>query len=63
MLEDEISRQQNNEKLRLQFADQANRVGAWIKEKSSHLIEISIAGHGTLEVCVFTCLLVKSLAK
>jgi len=49
MLDDEISRQQNNEKLRLQFADQANRVGAWIKDKSSQLIEISLAGHGTLE--------------
>ncbi len=34
----------------MQFADQANRVGAWHKEKSDHLIEVSIAARGTLEV-------------
>eukprot|EP00795_Rhopilema_esculentum_P003339 gene3339-1688_t len=31
------------------FADQANKVGAWIEQKSSNLIEISLAAQGTLE--------------
>lgn len=49
MLEDEITRQHTHEQLRLQFAEQANNVGTWIQQTSSTLIDISIAGQGTLE--------------
>ena len=40
----------DNEQLRIQFAGKANSVGAWIEEKAARISQISIAGHGTLEV-------------
>ncbi|MEQ2158765.1 Alpha-actinin-1 [Goodea atripinnis] len=47
---EEHARQQNNERLRRQFATQANIIGPWIQTKMEQEIgRISIEMHGTLE--------------
>ncbi len=48
-LETELQRQQQNENLRLQFAQIANEVGAYIEARSSALSELSMQGQGTME--------------
>lgn len=49
MLENETTRQQNNERLRVQFAQMANRVGQWIQQRQSRMIDIGMNAVGTLE--------------
>uniref|UniRef100_A0A8C4SR07 Actinin, alpha 1 n=1 Tax=Erpetoichthys calabaricus TaxID=27687 RepID=A0A8C4SR07_ERPCA len=46
---EEHARQQNNERLRKQFASLANVVGPWIQTKMEEIGRISIEMHGTLE--------------
>ncbi|XP_052341476.1 alpha-actinin-1 isoform X34 [Oncorhynchus keta] len=46
---EEHARQQNNERLRRQFANQANVIGPWIQTKMEEIGRISIEMHGTLE--------------
>ncbi|CAG5866770.1 unnamed protein product [Menidia menidia] len=46
---EEHARQQNNERLRRQFANQANVIGPWIQTKMEEIGLISIEMHGTLE--------------
>ncbi|XP_074786925.1 alpha-actinin-4 isoform X8 [Athene noctua] len=46
---EEQSKQQSNERLRRQFATQANIVGPWIQTKMEEIGRISIEMHGTLE--------------
>uniref|UniRef100_A0A087YHA4 Actinin, alpha 1 n=1 Tax=Poecilia formosa TaxID=48698 RepID=A0A087YHA4_POEFO len=46
---EEHARQQNNERLRRQFATQANVIGPWIQTKMEEIGRISIEMHGTLE--------------
>ncbi|MBN3311922.1 ACTN1 protein, partial [Atractosteus spatula] len=46
---EEHTRQQNNERLRKQFANQANVIGPWIQTKMEEIGRISIEMHGTLE--------------
>uniref|UniRef100_A0A4W4EA85 Actinin, alpha 1 n=1 Tax=Electrophorus electricus TaxID=8005 RepID=A0A4W4EA85_ELEEL len=46
---EEHARQQNNERLRRQFASQANIIGPWIQTKMEEIGRISIEMHGTLE--------------
>ncbi|KAG7466152.1 hypothetical protein MATL_G00161740 [Megalops atlanticus] len=46
---EEHARQQNNERLRKQFANQANVIGPWIQNKMEEIGRISIEMHGTLE--------------
>uniref|UniRef100_A0AAV2JIL1 Actinin, alpha 1 n=2 Tax=Knipowitschia caucasica TaxID=637954 RepID=A0AAV2JIL1_KNICA len=46
---EEHTRQQNNERLRVQFANQANVIGPWIQTKMGEIGRISIEMHGTLE--------------
>ncbi|KAI5611791.1 alpha-actinin-1, partial [Silurus asotus] len=46
---EEHARQQNNERLRRQFANQANIIGPWIQNKMEEIGRISIELHGTLE--------------
>uniref|UniRef100_A0A8C1AUW6 Actinin, alpha 1 n=1 Tax=Cyprinus carpio carpio TaxID=630221 RepID=A0A8C1AUW6_CYPCA len=46
---EEHARQQNNERLRRQFANQANVIGPWIQTKMQEIGRISIEMHGTLE--------------
>ncbi|KAL7980770.1 hypothetical protein Chor_001924 [Crotalus horridus] len=48
-LQDEQSKQQSNERLRRQFASQANIVGPWIQTKMEEIGRISIEMNGTLE--------------
>ncbi|EFB24966.1 hypothetical protein PANDA_005239, partial [Ailuropoda melanoleuca] len=48
-LTEEHARQQHNEKLRKQFAAQANIIGPWIQTKMEEIGRISIEMHGTLE--------------
>ncbi|MGH0176185.1 UNVERIFIED_CONTAM: hypothetical protein FKN15_003768 [Acipenser sinensis] len=48
-LMEEHARQQNNERLRKQFAGQANIIGPWIQTKMEEIGRISIEMHGTLE--------------
>uniref|UniRef100_A0A8C6URP6 Actinin alpha 4 n=1 Tax=Neogobius melanostomus TaxID=47308 RepID=A0A8C6URP6_9GOBI len=48
-LQEERSKQQSNEQLRVQFATQANMVGPWIKTKMEEIGRISIEMNGTLE--------------
>ncbi|KAM8953465.1 alpha-actinin-4 isoform 2-T2 [Pelodytes ibericus] len=45
----EQDKQQSNEHLRLQFANQANIVGPWIQAKMEEVGRIAIEMHGTLE--------------
>ncbi|XP_063793999.1 alpha-actinin-4 isoform X1 [Pseudophryne corroboree] len=48
-LKGEQDKQQSNERLRLQFANQANVVGPWIQSKMEEIGRIAIEMHGTLE--------------
>ncbi|XP_065756335.1 alpha-actinin-1 isoform X8 [Phocoena phocoena] len=48
-LMEEHARQQHNERLRKQFAAQANVIGPWIQTKMEEIGRISIEMHGTLE--------------
>lgn len=48
-LQGEQDKQQSNEHLRLQFANQANVVGPWIQAKMEEIGRIAIEMHGTLE--------------
>uniref|UniRef100_A0A8C0HU29 Actinin alpha 1 n=1 Tax=Balaenoptera musculus TaxID=9771 RepID=A0A8C0HU29_BALMU len=48
-LTEEHARQQHNERLRKQFAAQANVIGPWIQTKMEEIGRISIEMHGTLE--------------
>ncbi|XP_063061256.1 alpha-actinin-4 isoform X2 [Engraulis encrasicolus] len=48
-LEEELQRQQSNDHLRRQFANQANMVGPWIQNKMEEIGRISIEMNGTLE--------------
>ncbi|XP_041092165.1 alpha-actinin-4 [Polyodon spathula] len=48
-LQEELARQQSNERLRRQFANHANVVGPWIQNKMEEIGRISIEMNGTLE--------------
>jgi len=48
-LSDETSRQQNNERLRVQFAQMANQVGEWVNQRSKRLVDIGMNATGSLE--------------
>ncbi len=48
-LDAELERQQANEALRVEFAEKANGVGAYIDERSAALSELSMDGKGTME--------------
>ncbi|XP_056613704.1 alpha-actinin-4 isoform X4 [Triplophysa dalaica] len=48
-LQEELSRQQSNDHLRRQFANQANMIGPWIQNKMEEIGRISIEMNGTLE--------------
>ncbi|XP_035242475.1 alpha-actinin-4 isoform X2 [Anguilla rostrata] len=48
-LQEELGRQQSNDHLRRQFANQANIVGPWIQNKMEEIGRISIEMNGTLE--------------
>ncbi|KAA0702422.1 Alpha-actinin-4 [Triplophysa tibetana] len=48
-LQEELSRQQSNDHLRRQFANQANMIGPWIQTKMEEIGRISIEMNGTLE--------------
>lgn len=48
-LSDETSRQQNNERLRVQFAQHANQVGEWVTQRAKRLVDIGMNATGSLE--------------
>lgn len=48
-LEEELQRQQQNEDLRVQFAQIATEVGAYIETRSSALAELSMQGKDSME--------------
>uniref|UniRef100_A0AAY4DQH6 Actinin, alpha 4 n=1 Tax=Denticeps clupeoides TaxID=299321 RepID=A0AAY4DQH6_9TELE len=48
-LQEELTRQQSNDHLRRQFANQANIIGPWIQNKMEEIGRISIEMNGTLE--------------
>lgn len=49
-LEEELAKQQHNDQLRVDFAEKANAIGAYIDERSAALAELSMgAGGGTME--------------
>ncbi|MGH0156571.1 UNVERIFIED_CONTAM: hypothetical protein FKN15_031493 [Acipenser sinensis] len=48
-LQEELARQQSNDRLRRQFANHANVVGPWIQNKMEEIGHISIEMNGTLE--------------
>ncbi|XP_038670297.1 alpha-actinin-2-like isoform X2 [Scyliorhinus canicula] len=48
-LQEELVRQQSNERLRRQFASQANIIGPWIQRKMEEIAQSSIEISGTLE--------------
>ncbi|XP_048016509.1 alpha-actinin-4 isoform X1 [Chanodichthys erythropterus] len=48
-LQEELARQQSNDHLRRQFANQANMIGPWIQNKMEEIGRISIEMNGTLE--------------
>lgn len=49
-LEEELAKQQQNDQLRLDFAEKANTVGAYIDQRSAALAELSMgASGGTME--------------
>ena len=45
----ETVRQQTNERLRVQFAQMANQVGEWIKQRTSKMRDIGMNARGSLE--------------
>lgn len=49
-LEEELAKQQQNDQLRVDFAEKANAIGAYIDQRSAALAELSMgAGGGTME--------------
>ena len=50
-LEEELQKQQQNDQLRMQFAEKANELGAFIEEKHTALADLSMQGMGTMEAC------------
>ncbi|XP_058261546.1 alpha-actinin-2-like isoform X2 [Hemibagrus wyckioides] len=48
-LRDELSKQQANERLRRQFAAQANAIGPWIQARMEEIIRCSVDASATLE--------------
>lgn len=48
-LADETSRQQNNERLRVQYAQMANQVGEWVTQRGKRLVDTGMNATGTLE--------------
>ncbi|NXG39850.1 ACTN3 protein, partial [Dromaius novaehollandiae] len=48
-LQEELSRQQSNERLRRQFAAQANIIGPWIQTKMEELSRVSVDASSSLE--------------
>ena len=50
-LEEELQKQQQNDQLRVQFAEKANALGAFIEEKHTGLADLSMQGMGTMEAC------------
>lgn len=49
-LEEELAKQNQNEQLRVEFAEKANAVGAYIDQRSAALAELSMgASGGTME--------------
>ncbi len=48
-LEQELQTQKQNEALRVQFAQLANEVGAYVEARSSALAELSMQGRDTME--------------
>uniref|UniRef100_A0AAY4AXD5 Actinin alpha 3b n=1 Tax=Denticeps clupeoides TaxID=299321 RepID=A0AAY4AXD5_9TELE len=49
MLQEEVARQQSNERLRRQFAAQSNIIGPWIQTKMEEISHVSIDIAGSLE--------------
>ncbi|XP_035287773.1 alpha-actinin-3-like isoform X2 [Anguilla anguilla] len=49
VLQEEMARQQANERLRCQFAAQANVIGPWIQTKMKEIVHISVDIAGSLE--------------
>ena len=49
LLQQETITQQSNERLRVQFAQQANSVHEWIKQKRDRLTYLTMNSTGTLE--------------
>ncbi|XP_071219389.1 alpha-actinin-3-like isoform X9 [Salvelinus alpinus] len=49
MLQEELARQQSNERLRHQFAAQANIIGPWIQTKMAEISHVSVDIAGSLE--------------
>ncbi|GAA6081484.1 alpha-actinin-3b, partial [Tachysurus ichikawai] len=49
MLQEEVARQQSNERLRRQFAAQANIIGPWIQTKMEEIGHVSVDIAGSLE--------------
>uniref|UniRef100_A0A3B3TIS6 Actinin alpha 3b n=1 Tax=Poecilia latipinna TaxID=48699 RepID=A0A3B3TIS6_9TELE len=49
MLQEEVARQQGNERLRRQFAAQANIIGPWIQTKMEEISHVSVDIAGSLE--------------
>ena len=48
-LSNETATQQNNERLRVQFAQMANQVGEWVTQRAKRLVDIGMNASGTLE--------------
>lgn len=48
-LSEETTLQQDNERLRVQFAQMANEIGKWINERTQKMADIGLSARGTLE--------------
>ena len=48
-LQDETALQQNNERLRVEFANMANEIGEWIRGRTQMMADIGLSARGTLE--------------
>ena len=55
-LDVELQKQQQNEQLRVSFAEKANAVGAYIETKHTALADLSMQGMETMEVVYWTTL-------
>uniref|UniRef100_A0A914XJU8 Alpha-actinin, sarcomeric n=1 Tax=Plectus sambesii TaxID=2011161 RepID=A0A914XJU8_9BILA len=51
-LQQELSRQQNNERLRHAFAEKANAVGPWLESQLEQVVQIGLGGRGSLEQAI-----------
>ena len=49
-LEQELLKQQQNDELRVSFAEKANAVGAYIEAKQAALADLTMAAQGSMEV-------------